>query len=254
MGDMGADLNFDWNAAASSALDWWQEAGVDTVIDEAPRNWLVRPAPAPALSSAETTGAAVAAIAPSGLLPDSIGAFEAWRVGASAPEAAWHGRPFAATGNADAEIMVVIDMPERDDVESGQLLSGPAGRLFDRMLAAIGKDRSDIWLVPLCAVRPAAGRIAPEIELRLTELLVHRLTLTTPGRLLLMGNAPSRALLGVDFLRARGSLRALNHQAGTVAVEVEAVATFHPRFLIEQPAKKADAWKDLQMLIGGFQS
>ena len=132
-------------------------------------------------------------------------------------------------------------------------MSGAAGRLFDRMLAAIGRDRSSIYLVPLCAARPAAARIAPEIEARLGELLAHHIALTAPKRVLLMGNAPSRAMLGLDFLRARGSLRPVNHEAGTIRGSFEAVATFHPRFLIEQPAKKAEAWKDLQMLIGGLQ-
>lgn len=251
---MGADQNFDWNQAVASALDWWREAGVDTTIDEAPRNWLVRPAPTPAIDPGVTIGDAVAA---SGALPDTLprtlAAFETWRIGAEAPEAGWHGRPFAAAGNAAAEILIVIDMPEREDAESGQLLSGAAGRLFDRMLAAIGRDRSSVYLVPLCAARPAAARIAPEIETRLGELLSHHIALAAPKRVLLMGNAPSRAMLGLDFLRARGSLRPVNHEAGTIRCSFEAVATFHPRFLIEQPAKKAEAWKDLQMLIGGLQ-
>lgn len=132
-------------------------------------------------------------------------------------------------------------------------MSGAAGRLFDRMLAAIGRDRSSVYLVPLCAARPAAARIAPEIEARLGELLAHHIALASPKRVLLMGNAPSRAMLGLDFLRARGSLRPVNHEAGIIRGSFEAVATFHPRFLIEQPAKKAEAWKDLQMLIGGLQ-
>jgi uracil-DNA glycosylase family 4 len=247
---MGADQNFDWKQAVASALDWWREAGVDATIDETPRNWLVRPAPTPAIDLAVTIGEAVAA---SGALPDTLAAFEAWRVGADAPEAGWHSRPFAAAGNAAAEILIVIDMPEREDAESGHLLSGAAGRLFDRMLAAIGRDRSSVYLVPLCAARPAAARIAPEIEARLGELLAHHIALASPKRVLLMGNAPSRAMLGLDFLRARGSLRPVNHEAGTIRGDFEAVATFHPRFLIEQPAKKAEAWKDLQMLIGGLQ-
>ena len=253
---MGADQNFDWNQAAASTLEWWRDAGVDVAIDEAPRNWLLRAAPTAAADPAVTTADAVAA---PDMVPDTLAAFAVWRVGPDAPEAAWHGKAIAAQGDAASDIMIVIDMPEREDGETGILLSGAPGRLFDRMLAAIGHSRDSVYLVPLCAARPAAARIAPEIEVRLGEILMHHVALAQPKRVLLMGNAPSRALLGMDFLRARGGLRSLNHSAPNHLADAansdyEAVATFHPRFLIEQPAKKADAWKDLQMLIGGLQS
>lgn len=244
---MGADQNFDWNAAAVSALDWWRDAGVDVTIDEAPRNWLAR------IEPAQLAAIPDAVTAPD-VLPDTLAAFEAWRTGPNAPEAAFHGRAMAAQGNPAADIMIIIDMPEREDAESGILMSGAAGRLFDKMLAAIGHSRDTVYLVALCNARPASGRIAPEFEQRLGEIVAHHVALVAPKRLLLMGNAPSRALLTVDTLHARGSLRSLNHDLGTVEIKAQAVASFHPRFLIEKPAAKAEAWKDLQMLIEGLDS
>src|SRR3569623_1846141 len=68
---------------------------------------------------------------------------------------------------------------------------------------------------------------------------------------LVLVDAPSRALLGADVARARESLRVVNLMNGKSAVTVEAVASFHPRFLLERPAQKAEAWRDLQLLIGG---
>jgi DNA polymerase len=248
---MGAEQNFDWNQAAASALEWWCDVGVDVSIDEAPRNWLARPAPSQAGAPAATIEAAVAA--PEALL-GTVAEFAAWRFGPDVPEAGWHGRPMAAQGDPAADILILIDMPEREDSETGLLLSGPAGKLFDRMLAAIGRSRDSVYLVPLCVSRPPAGRIAPEIEARLAELASYHIALSAPKRLLLMGNAPSRALLGADALRARGSLRAINLKAGIVEIETQAVASFHPRFLLEKPLAKAEAWKDLQMLIEGLDS
>ena len=244
---MGADQNFDWNQAAASALEWWCDAGVDTVVGEEPRDWLARIAPA----AAATTEPAVAAI---DALPGTLAAFASWRVGPDAPEAGWHGKALAAQGDPAADILILIDMPEREDAETGVLMSGAAGRLFDRMLAAIGRTRDTVYLVPLCATRPAAGRIAPEIDGALSELAAHHIALAAPKRVLILGNAPSRALLGTDFLRARGGLRALNLKVGTMVTELQAVASFHPRFLLEKPMAKAEAWKDLQMLIGGLGS
>ena len=104
---------------------------------------------------------------PAPALPDTLAAFEAWRVGPEAPEAGWPGRPIGAQGSAQSGLMILVDLPDREDSDAGVLLSGAVGRLFDRMLAAIGRDRASIYLASVCATRPGAGRIAPEIEVRL---------------------------------------------------------------------------------------
>ena len=247
--DMGADQNLAWHAAAASAIDWWIDAGVDASVDETPRDWLAAiAAPAP---PARRQAAEVEAT-PEPALPTTRDAFLAWRQGDTAPEAAWPGVFLTAQGPIDAPLLVLIDLPERDDAASGLLLGGAAGRLFDRMLAAIGHDRGSIHLVSVCGKRPIAGRIAPEIEERLGNIARHHIALAAPKRLLLLGNAPSRALLGADVAPARGSLRIVNLTDGKKAVTVEAVASFHPRFLLERPAQKAEAWRDLQLLIGGL--
>ena len=139
-------------------------------------------------------------------------------------------------------------MPDREDDAAGALLSGSAGRLFDRMLAAIGRDRDSVYLTALAVKRPPAGRVTDETAQKLTALIRHHLSLATPKRVLALGNAASRAITGLDVADARGSLRVVNHDGGTS----EVVASFHPRFLLERPAAKADAWRDLRLLIGGL--
>src|SRR3546814_20516383 len=98
------------------------------------------------------------------------------------------------------------------DVCSSDL--GAAGVLFDRMLAAIGRDRSSVYLAPLCAIRPVSGQIPADLGPPLAEIALHRLALCRPKRLLLMGNAASRALLGVNAAAGRGCLHVLNYAAG----------------------------------------
>lgn len=247
---MGADQHFDWRASVGSALAWWDEAGVDTLADETARDWHAVPATTRQPGRADAvTAPAAPVVAP---LPTSLAAFATWRVGPDAPEAAWPGQPLAATGDPASAIMVLVDMPEREDADSGALLSGAAGRLFDRMLAAIGRSRADIYLASICSVRPVAGRIAPEDEARLTGLARHHVMLAAPRRLLLLGNAPSRALSGADVARGRGGLQTLNLVCGEGHKTVAAVASFHPRLLLGRPADKARAWKDLQMLVAGL--
>jgi uracil-DNA glycosylase len=234
VGAVGYEVN-DWRGAAASALEWWRDAGVDVLVDEAPRNWLARVAAAPA---AEAPAPAVAEA-----LPTTLAEFLAWRVGEAAPEAAWRGASIAATGPADAALMVLVDCPDRDD--RGRLMEGAAGRLFDRMLAAIGTSRDAVHLAAVCARRPLAGRMPVEVREALHRLARHHVGLVAPKRLLLMGDGAANALLGDTVARMRGALRAVNHDAG----ETAAVATFHPRLLLDQPARKADAWRDLQMLM-----
>ena len=231
---MGVEFPGDWRTAAVAALDWWREAGVDVLVDETPRDWLAREVAVP-------TFAAPASAAPA--LPATLAAFVAWRAGASAPEAAWRGASVAASGSLDADWMVLVDCPDQGE---DCLLGGAAGRLFDRMLAAMGLSRAVVHLAAVCARRPLAGRMPRDVEVELHRLARHHVGLLAPKRLLVMGDAASRALLGADVLRARGRLHGVNHDGG----QTQAVATFHPRLLLERPAQKAEAWKDLQLLMG----
>ncbi|EZP48998.1 MULTISPECIES: uracil-DNA glycosylase [unclassified Sphingomonas] len=240
---MGADQHSDWLAGVASALDWWQEAGVDTLVADTPRDWLAEPMVVPAMPAPAPALAAAPAAA---TMPDRIADFIAWRAGDAVPEVSWRGISIAASGPHDAAVMVLVDCPDKEDGEAGSLLSGQAGALFDRMLAAIGLSRETIHLAAVCAKRPVAGRMPPDTETRLSAIAQHHVGLVAPQRLLLLGNAASRAVLGAEMPAARGSLHSFNHRSGKTGV----VATFHPRFLLEKPVAKAEAWKDLQLLIG----
>ena len=233
---MGADQHHDWRGLATSALDWWRDAGVDALVDDAPRDWLARvrsPAPAvPEPAAPEAPG-----------LPPTLPEFLAWRTGGDAPEARWGGIAVASEGDPTSALMIVVDMPG----EAG-LVDGAPGRLFDAMLAAIGRSRDDVYLAALACVRPMGGRIPPEDFARLAELLGHHVALAAPRRLLTLGQAASRAIHGTDGAVSPNSLRTVNLNG----VTVETVASLHPRFLLERPELKAKAWRDLQLLVGGL--
>jgi DNA polymerase len=248
---MGADQKMDWAAHAASALDWWHDAGVDVTVGDEGFAWLdtaarlaearqtARNAPAP------TTAPATAETGAPDMLPDDAATFATWRIGETVPEARWGGAAIAASGPADAGLMVFVDCPERDDREL--LMEGDVGRLFDRMLAAIGRSRADTGLASVCVRRPTTGRVPRETEARLGEIARHHVALAAPERLLVMGDAASRAILAMNVADARGRFHALNHKDGKVT---QVVASHHPRFLLDRPAAKAEAWKDLLMLTG----
>lgn len=250
---MGADQFFDRNAAIASALDWWRDAGVDALVQDDPRDWLAPVDPAIAIAaevSARIAQAQAEPVMPP--MPRNLPGFLEWRLGPDAPDAGWPGNRLFAQGPVDAALMIVIEMPERDDLAAGQLLSGPVGHLFDRMLAAIGHDRQSVQIVPMCTARPTAGRVPPANEPALAAALTHYVALAGARQLLVFGNAASRALTGMDIAAARSALRAVNHQAADLPpIDAHVVASYHPRFLMERPAAKPEAWKDLQLLIQG---
>lgn len=239
LGAVGMEFN-DWRLTAASTLNWWADAGVDVLVEDAPRDWLAAPAPRAVAVPAEPASAAA--------LPVDWAAFHAWRTSADAPEAGLRGVAITASGPARAEVMVLSDCPDRDDEPAGALLSGAAGRLFDRMLAAIGLSRAEVHLAAVCTRRPVAGRMPAELVERLHECARHHVGLVAPKRLLLIGDAASRALLGTEVVRARGRSQAISIDGRPL----EAVATYHPRLLLERPERKADAWKDLQLLVKGW--
>jgi uracil-DNA glycosylase len=238
---MGGEPVQDWQKLTASALEWWRDAGVDMLVEDEVRDWLARtPSPAAPATIAEAAAEPVPET-----LPDTIEAFLAWRSGDAAPEAGWHTPRFAPTGPIDAEWVVVTDVPEADD--SDDLLSGPAGRLLDKMLAAVGQSRESVHVVPIAFARPLTGRIAPEDEPRLIELARHHLGLLQPKTLFLLGQSASRVLDATDGWPPSDSLRDINQ----FGADTRAAVSYHPRWLLERPAVKREAWKHLLLLSRG---
>jgi DNA polymerase len=104
-----------------------------------------------------------------------------------------------------------------------------------------------VYLTTLAVARPLAGLIAPELAARLAPLLAHHAGLAAPKQLLLMGKAASGAILGADGAARRGSLHRVNLNGSTI----DAVAIMPPDALLKQPQGKREAWRGLQLLIGG---
>lgn len=221
---------------ALSALEWWSEAGVDTLVDETPRDWLAA-AVAPAATVAIV---AEPAAAPPPVLPADLAGFRRYLL----TDPVVPGPPAArldASGDPASGTMVLLDMPEPGDRTNGALLGGEVGALFDRMLDAMGLSRDALYLAPFAPAAPASGKLDDDACRTLTILAHHHLALVAPKRLLLMGDAPVRALTGQPLTRARAETHAVDG--------IPAVATFHPRLVHARPAFRKDAWADLQRFM-----
>ncbi|WP_019832963.1 uracil-DNA glycosylase family protein [Sphingomonas sp. PR090111-T3T-6A] len=232
----------------ASALGWWADAGVDNLADDATRDWLAPPPPRlemAATAPIAPASAPAAAPEPAGL-PDTIEALQTLlATGSYMPNAAPPGRRVGPSGAAGAELMIVADMPDPGDGEAGHLFGAETGRLFDAMLAAMGRDRARIYTAPLSPAR-IAGRIDEKQGEALARLMRRHIALAKPKALILFGDEAARWLIGPDALSSRGGLRMVQHDEGSVP----AIATFHPRHLRRMPALKGAAWADMRLLLG----
>jgi DNA polymerase len=225
------------DGVALSALDWWTEAGVDTLVDDLPRDWL---APTPAAEPVRAAPLSPAPAAPAAL-PATLEAFRAFLLAdAAIPGPA--GMRIDAIGDPASGIAIVVDMPETEDRASGRLLSGEVGALFDRMLGAIKLVREQIYLIPFSPARPTTGRLGAADVRTLAPLLTHHLALAAPKKLLLLGDAPVQALLQRPAATARETV----HPVMLGEVEIPAVASIHPRLVHLKREWRPLAWADLQ--------
>ena len=236
--------------AAASLLQWWADAGVDVLVDETPRDWLrVKPKSLPIPADAPAPAARSPAPAPPGPLPDQLELFRGYlREHEALPYASPAARRVCPAGDPAAGLMIMTDMPAAEDCGTGTLLSGEVGRLFDRMLAAIGRDRNSIYLASLSCLRSPDGRFTTGTAKECARLALHHVGLASPRALLLFGDACSKALLGLPMAQARGRW----HEIGTHAGPIRTIVTLPPSYLLAQPTAKAHAWADLQLLMEGL--
>ena len=152
------------------------------------------------------------------------------------------------SGDPASGLMMLADMPSAEDAAAGAIFSGEVGMLFDRMLAAIGRDRASVYVATLSCLAAPGGRLDAANAERCGALARHHLKLAAPRRLLLLGEAAVRVMTGLALPAARGRVHHLDVDGG----RVNAVATYHPRYLLQRPAAKAGAWADLQLLVEGL--
>ena len=143
--------------------------------------------------------------------------------------------------------MLIGEAPGRDEDLRGLPFVGRSGQLLDRMLAAIGRDRSDVYITNVLPWRPPGNR-APTASETLTCLpfLERHIALARPEVLVFLGGTAAKALLdvseGIMRLRGKWLSYALDGR------QMPALATFHPAFLLRQPARKREAWRDFLTL------
>jgi uracil-DNA glycosylase family 4 len=251
-----------------AALDWYRAVGVDFAVGEEPVDRFaasaapsraraapaavvpspapISPAAAPALALSPAADAAeTMALAAGARTLDELRAVMDTYEGCTLKKRAT--QLVFADGNPDAEIMLVGEGPGEQEDLVGKPFVGRAGQLLDRMLAAIGLDRTKVYIANMVPWRPPGNRDPSPEEMALcTPFLLRQVELVAPRLLVTLGNVPTKSLFGTTngITRMRGQWRDLtvgNHP-------VRALATLHPAYLLRTPASKALAWQDMLSL------
>lgn len=154
-----------------------------------------------------------------------------------------------ADGNPEAEIMLIGEAPGADEDRQGKPFVGVSGQLLDRMMAAIGFDRSTFYITNVCFWRPPGNRKPTEAELAAQLPFVTRhIELIKPKVLVLVGGSSAQGLLGLNdgITRLRG--RWFDYASPDLGAPIPAIPIFHPAYLLRQPGLKREAWRDLLKL------
>ena len=253
---------------AESLLAFWSEAGVDAMLLDAPVDRIAAGKIAPPPPPAGRKAAPVSAIArPVANLPDISAALaQAQAVAASADTldalvaaiTAFDGcslkfeggatQAVVWRGAADAPLMVIGEGPGQEEDQRGEPFVGRAGRLLDKMLGAARlTDRA--FITNTVFWRPPGNRTPTPAEQAICAPFVERaIALVNPKMLLLVGGASAKAMLKKEegILSLRGRWHEWRSADG--AMELPAMPTLHPAFLLRQPAAKKRAWADLLTL------
>jgi uracil-DNA glycosylase family 4 len=152
-----------------------------------------------------------------------------------------------ADGNPKARIMFVGEAPGRDEDIEGLPFVGRSGKLLDRMIAAIGLDRSKAYIANVIPWRPPGNRTPTPQETQICLPFIQRqIELVNPDVLVTLGNPSTQTLLSTreGIMKTRGKW--FDYDTGSCTIR--AMATFHPAYLLRSPSYKRMSWQDLRAI------
>jgi DNA polymerase len=252
--------------AARDLLAFYAEAGADALLQESPVNRFGEvaaeraPASAPARSPEKSVTYNQPAVPPPPAPPSPdeavMAARDAARSAATLDElrailGRFEGCALRATarqlvfadGNPEGRVMLVGEAPGSDEDREGLPFVGRSGKLLDRMLGAIGLDRTGVYIANIVPWRPPGNRTpTPQEAAICMPFILRQIELADPDILVCLGGPSAQTLLGFkDGIRKmRG--RWMNFHTGKR--EIRALPTFHPAYLLRTPLEKRLAWRD----------
>ncbi|MCI5766534.1 MAG: uracil-DNA glycosylase [Clostridiales bacterium] len=146
-------------------------------------------------------------------------------------------------GDEHAPLMLIGEGPGQVEDEEGLAFVGPAGQLLTRMLAAISLPRDRVYICNIVKCRPPNNRVPEPAEAEACRLhLRNQFALVRPRVIVLLGSTAARSILGPEIRITRDRGQWYERKG------VWFMPTYHPSALLRDPAKKREAWEDMQSL------
>ena len=150
-------------------------------------------------------------------------------------------------GNPKSKIMLIGEAPGANEDDEGLPFVGRAGMLLDKMLTAINLDRKKVYISNIINYRPPENRRPTDEEIkRYLPFITKHIEIINPKILVLLGSTAMNALIGNDVVISKMRGKWIEKEFGNCKTSV--IITFHPAFLMRQPAQKKMSWNDLKMI------
>ncbi len=150
-------------------------------------------------------------------------------------------------GNPKAKIMIIGEGPGSNEDQEGIPFVGRAGALLDKMLASIDLNRKNVYITNVVNYRPPENRRPTEEEIiKYLPYLKKHIEIINPKILVLLGSTALNALVGSQVVISKARGQWIEKQFGECKTSI--IVTFHPAFLMRQPAQKKMTWIDLKMI------
>ena len=147
-------------------------------------------------------------------------------------------------GDPSARVMFVGEGPGADEDRLGEPFVGRSGELLDRIIAAMGLSRAEVYIANIVKCRPPGNRDPEPDEVAACEpYLQEQIRIVQPEAVVALGKVAAVTLLRVDTSLAQ--LRGRWHTYEGIPLR----ATYHPSFLLRQPDMKRAAWQDVQAVM-----
>ena len=150
-------------------------------------------------------------------------------------------------GNPKSKIMIIGEAPGSNEDQEGLPFVGRAGALLDKMLSSINLDRKSVYISNIINYRPPDNRRPSDEEIeRYLPFIRKHVEIIDPKILVLLGSTAMKALIGNEIVISKARGKWIEKEFGNCKTSI--IITFHPAFLMRQPAQKKMAWIDLKMI------
>jgi DNA polymerase len=153
-------------------------------------------------------------------------------------------------GSPDTPLMFVGEAPGEQEDRRGEPFVGPAGQLLDKMIEAMGWTRDSVYIANTTKCRPPNNRNPQPDELsQCMPFLDQQIASIAPRVIVALGRPAANQLLerDVPISALRGKFHDFPRSIGGANLKI--MPTFHPAYLLREPAKKRQTWEDLQLVM-----